>query len=105
MCLKASSYQLLLTMPSLFDLKQRADERGMSYETNATQAELIAMLLPSPSDTSIDAKVERDWLLNGVVDNTYLSPEKSKPVSNPPNVTRISKHTRAATLQHRLFIA
>ena len=90
-------------MPSLSDLKQRANERGVSYETNATLFELIALLLPSPSDTSIDAKVERDWLLGGVVDATYLSPDKSKPVSKPPNVKYLRKRTRAATLEHTLL--
>ena len=92
-------------MKSLAELKQRADERSVSYASDATLSELLALLLPSPSDTSIDAKIERDWLFGGQVDVTHLSPDKTKPLSKPPCIKQARKRTRAATMQHALSLA
>ena len=92
-------------MPSLADLKQRADERGVSYAANITLSQLIALLLPSPSDTSMDAKIERDWLLGGVVDVAHLSPEKSKRITKPPCIKQQRRKRTRATLEHALSLA
>ena len=52
------------------------------------------------SHSSFDAKVERDWLFGGVVDATYLAPEKSKPATKTGDLTDAIDGFTAVNCEH-----
>lgn len=77
-------------------LKEMCDEEGIKHEVNATAEDLYTILMPSPSDLSLNARIIRDKLqhLCGLyVDKDYLSPQKSIVCSKLPPIIQKRRKT------------